>query len=62
MAKKIPVYSVVALENFIDTANDVKTVSGVLVIAMSQVAKKQLNHYAFAGLLSKASEKIYHFK
>lgn len=58
MRKKVK-YDIASLNAMIDDAKEIKTVSAVIVIAMSLVAQKDLSQYAFAGLLRKASDKIY---
>ena len=59
MARKKKVFSVADFELMIDTATEVRTVSAVVVIAMGQVAEKKMSPYGFAGVLRKASDKIY---
>lgn len=56
---KVKKFGYAELEKMIDDATEVKTVSAVLVIAMSYIPKKDLSPYAFAGVLRKASDKIY---
>lgn len=47
------------LEKMVEDATDIKTISAIIVIAMGYVPKKELSPFAFAGILRKASEKIY---
>lgn len=61
MAKKQRIFSVQELEQYIVNAPNIKEVSSIIIIAMGQVSQKKLSDYAFAGLLAKASEKIYQF-
>lgn len=56
---KVRKFGYAELETMIDDATDVRTVSAVIVIAMGYVPKKELSPYAFAGILRKASDKIY---
>lgn len=56
---KVKKFTYAQLETLISDATDVKTISGIVVVAMSYVPKKELSPYAFAGILRKASDKIY---
>lgn len=47
------------LEKMVEDATDIKTVCAIIVIAMGYVPKNELSPYAFAGILRKASDKIY---
>ena len=56
---KVRKFGYAELEKMIEDATDIKTVSAIIVIAMGYVPKKELSPYAFAGILKKASDKIY---
>ena len=56
---KVRKFGCAELATMIDDATDIKTVSAIIVIAMGYVPKKELSPYAFAGILRKASDKIY---
>lgn len=56
---KVRKFGYVELEKMVEDATDIKTISAIIVIAMGYVPKKELSPYAFAGILKKASDKIY---
>lgn len=62
MANVMRVFSVHDFERMINNANSCVEIKNVIVIVLGQFSAKKLSKYAFAGLLSKASEKIYSFK
>lgn len=57
MAKKTLSFADIAAG--IEDSADVRTVSAYVIIAMGQYKNKDLNALAFAGVLRKASDKIY---
>lgn len=59
MAKNKVTYTYPMLEQLIRDANDRRTVVAIVVIAMGQYGEKKLSDFAFAGLLRKASDRIY---
>lgn len=56
---KVKKFTFPQLESMIADATDIKTIAAVIVIAMGYVPKKELSPYGFAGILRKASDKIY---
>ena len=58
MPKKC-IYTVADFVGMIDTAADLKTVTAVVIVAIGQASNKNLSPYALAGVLRKASDKIY---
>lgn len=56
---KNPKFSYPILEQMILSSDNMKTLSAVLTIVFSVFSKNELDHWAFAGLLRKASDRIY---
>lgn len=59
MPKKQPVFTYDQFLAMLDEAPNTKTVNGVVIVAMGQVAKKQLSELLYANLLIQAGHKIY---
>lgn len=56
---KVKKFGYAELEQMVEDAKDIKAISAIIIIAMGYIPKKELTPYAFAGILRKASDKIY---
>lgn len=59
MAKKLPVFTYEKLVYLIDDANEAKTVSAVIILAIDTFSKKCISALQYAALLDLAAERMY---
>lgn len=59
MAKKSVEFSYETYLSMIEEANEVKTVSAVIITAMAQVSQKKLNTLLFGNLLIEAGNRLH---
>ena len=58
MAKTLPKFTPQDYYHMISESNDIRTISAVLVLAMSGLKKKEINNLTFANILADASDAI----
>lgn len=59
MSKKMPVFTYEKLVFLIDEANEAKTVSAVVILAIESFSKKGVSALQYAALLDLAAERMY---
>lgn len=59
MSKKMPVFTYEKLVLLIDEANEAKTVSAVIILAIESYSKKAVSALQYAALLDLAAERMY---